>query len=364
MPCFNPLGAYRTENLNGERLTRNGKNPVYFLKKGQQPPGRCSLLDTFELPCTKCIGCQLKRASDWATRCMHEYENHDEGCFLTLTYDRDNLITAVYPNSLPTLYKPDLQRFWKRLRQHIARKEKRSVDIKYFACGEYGPTTGRPHYHAVLFGWQPNDETAIPNNPGTTNPVFISETVNQLWTHGRVIIGSLTKASANYVARYCLKKLYGEAALNEYRNTNREAPFNCMSKGIGADFFEKYSGDFYPSDFLVDSEDYIRKTIPRYYDKLLAKIDEEFLWEIKNARIARIEKRKRTHPREFTPERRNVREQVIKLRVARLTRAYEQTASGASGGKNFFPPNCINLQQTVSPCNNKTVQTQAQGLLF
>lgn len=363
MPCLNPIGAYRTENLNGHNLTKNGKNKVFFLQKGQLPPRRCSLLDTFEIHCAKCVGCQLKRASDWATRCMHEYENHDEGCFLTLTYDRDNLITAVYPGSQPTLYKPDLQRFWKRLRQHIARKEKRSDAIKYFACGEYGPVTGRPHYHAVVFGWQPSDETAVPNNPGASNPLFTSQTVDGLWTHGRVMIGSLTKKSANYVARYCLKKVYGSEALNVYRDSNREAPFNCMSKGIGADFFEKYSGDFYPSDFLIDQEDYGRKTIPAYYDRLLEKIDEEFLREIKYARIARLQKRMRTHPREFTPERRSVREQVIKLRIQRLTRAYESSSQRPRSGENFLAQNLI-PRQTVAPCDRKQVQTPAQGLLF
>ena len=51
------------------------------------------------------------------------------------------------------LKKSDFQKFIKRLRK--------DYDIKYFACGEYGDKTLRPHFHAILFGVNFSDDKII-----------------------------------------------------------------------------------------------------------------------------------------------------------------------------------------------------------
>jgi len=47
-----------------------------------------------------------------------------------------------------TLKKTDIQKFFKRLRKCHGKKHK---SIKYYAVGEYGGQTLRPHYHIVIF---------------------------------------------------------------------------------------------------------------------------------------------------------------------------------------------------------------------
>jgi hypothetical protein len=40
------------------------------------------------------------------------------------------------------------QKFMKRLRDRI-----KPLKIRFFHCGEYGDLTRRPHYHALIFGY-------------------------------------------------------------------------------------------------------------------------------------------------------------------------------------------------------------------
>lgn len=87
-----------------------------------------------QVPCGKCIGCKSDKAMMWSIRCYHEASLHERNAFVTLTYE----------DAPPALVKEDLQKFFKRARH--------SFDFRYFACGEYGEATHRPHYHALIFG--------------------------------------------------------------------------------------------------------------------------------------------------------------------------------------------------------------------
>ncbi|MCE3047900.1 hypothetical protein LW137_00305 [Helicobacter sp. faydin-H23] len=61
--------------------------------------------------------------------------------FVTLTYSNEFL------PSPPSVSKRELQLFLKRLRKALGDKK-----IRYYACGEYGDTFLRPHYHLIIFG--------------------------------------------------------------------------------------------------------------------------------------------------------------------------------------------------------------------
>ena len=93
------------------------------------------------VPCGKCIGCRIAKRKEWSLRMLHELTYHPQSSFITLTYDDYHLPSD---NSLK---KRHLQLFIKRLRKNLGERR-----IKYFACGEYGGQTMRPHYHAILFG--------------------------------------------------------------------------------------------------------------------------------------------------------------------------------------------------------------------
>ncbi len=79
------------------------------------------------LPCGQCIGCRLERSRQWAIRCVHEAQLYEENCFITLTYNDENLPTD---NSLD---KQHWVLFMKKFRKKIAPHK-----IRFFMCGEYG----------------------------------------------------------------------------------------------------------------------------------------------------------------------------------------------------------------------------------
>lgn len=140
-----------------------------------------------DVPCGKCAACLSKRRCDWMTRLFFEYHDHSRGAFVTLTYNDDNLPTVVDKETgacVGTLVKRDLQLFMKRLRKRLGN------GIRFFAVGEYGSTTFRPHYHMLLFGYPRNCD--------------IGRIIGESWKMGFVSVGSVTGSSINYCTKYVL----------------------------------------------------------------------------------------------------------------------------------------------------------------
>lgn len=192
---------------------------------------------------------------------------HEFNCFVTLTYDDDNL-----PHG-GSLNKKHLTDFFKRLR---ARKEFLSIPIKYFACGEYGEQTQRPHYHACIFGIDFPDKRKYSKN-GQGDFLFTSALLDEIWGLGQCKIGALSYETAAYTARYLLKKAgkqFGAGPFQKIDTTSGEVinlvpDYAVMSRrpGLGSRWFEKYATDVYPDDFVLHKGR--KATPPRYYDKLL-----------------------------------------------------------------------------------------------
>ncbi len=105
---------------------------------------------------------------------------HKECVFVTLTYDEMRL-----PED-EKLQKRDVQLWLKRLRKRLAPGR-----FRYFCCGEYGERTGRPHYHAILFGVS----------------VCMANAIRGAWDKGFVEVSEFNVKRARYVARYTVKKL-------------------------------------------------------------------------------------------------------------------------------------------------------------
>lgn len=197
------------------------------------------------VPCGKCAACRIARSREWAVRMVHEASTHEENVFLTLTYNNDNLPSD---NSLS---KRDFQLFMKRLRKNIE-----CLRIKYYACGEYGEQTGRPHYHAIVFGLG----------------MSYRELIQEVWPHGFVYVGTVTYDSARYVADYIQKKYSGLLAQEVYGN--RERPFQLQSKGIGQSYMEENQKQILQQ--LKCTINGVNHGLPRYYKKKLG-IDAEML---------------------------------------------------------------------------------------
>ena len=114
-------------------------------------PNGSGATDRVIVPCGKCPECLANKRSQWSFRLSQELKYTEfNSFFITLTYDDLHLpfaIPEIGSNMVgsPTLVKSDLQLFFKRLRKKLA------TNIRYYAVGEYGSRTSRPHYHAIVF---------------------------------------------------------------------------------------------------------------------------------------------------------------------------------------------------------------------
>lgn len=213
------------------------------------------------VPCGRCKGCLLDRGRDWQVRCMNELQFHDSSYFVTLTYRDDALCIN---RELPSLCPPDMTKFFKRLRR-------KGQNVRYFYAGEYGDTTNRPHYHAIVFGLKLDDLKAYTVRGG--NPLFTSAFLDSCWSHGSCVVGSVTPESIGYTVGYCLKKLYGPDATTYYKLQGLFPPFVRMSNrpGIGERWISKYYKQVIGQDFVRLGD--FKAKVPRYYEKVLARAD-------------------------------------------------------------------------------------------
>lgn len=229
------------------------------------------ITECMDVPCGKCLACKLDRARDWTCRNLLELQQHDKACFVTLTYDDIHVPRTMYAEPTNgevagdayTLVRRDLQLFLKRLRK--------KHNVRYFACGEYGDTTARPHYHMILYGYRPDDLEFF--NLVRHNPYYTSDELTKLWGKGHVMVGDVSSQSIGYVARYTTKKLYGEDA-EYYQACNLLPPFLACSlkPAIGYQALMDNMEQYADAGRIVISTDAGGKTypLPRYFYKLLA----------------------------------------------------------------------------------------------
>ena len=204
MACTKPKLAYK------QGLTENGKQKLVF----KWQPGFTKNQEQ-RLPCGKCLSCKLDYAKEWALRLTHEASLHEKNCFITLTYNDENL-----PED-KNLHLPHLQKFWKRLRNYPD-----IPSFRYFAVGEYGTNGERginPHYHAAIFGLDP----------------ALAPIIQECWGLGHTMCADINKDTASYIVGYTLKKLTNK---RDPRLNGRSPEFSTSSKkggGIGIKGLEK-----------------------------------------------------------------------------------------------------------------------------
>lgn len=261
MPCYRPLHGHRAA--------------------GGRPSFTRSADAYVDLPitvsCGVCIGCRKTRSRDWQTRILHElqttrcsacsYCQKGEQCiappasFLTLTYDDAHLPIDWSVSSRP------IKLFMKSLRKTTARK------LRYFMVAEYGETTLRPHYHMALFGEDFASDREHHRTTDRGDRLYTSDRLSGLWKRGHALIGDLNATSAAYIARYCTKKITGDAAAYHYRRIDpltgevfeTRPEFSTQSKGIGKKWIEQWADEVYPRDeVVVDGK--LRRP-PKYYDR-------------------------------------------------------------------------------------------------
>jgi hypothetical protein len=223
-----------------------------------------------QFPCGKCLMCSKNRVSGWSFRLVKEGETADLSLFITLTYNTDNVpitrkgymsldIEKEVPNKhyekqMRSWLKgkrkkepkkniqvgSDLTNFFKLLRKKTSRK------IRYYAVGEYGDHTWRPHYHVILF----NAEI---------------QHVLDSWTKGEVHFGTVSEASIGYTLKYISKP----KKVPQHQNDDRVREYSRMSKGLGANYLTDQMKQWHKNNLderlylpLLDGK---KAPMPRYY---------------------------------------------------------------------------------------------------
>lgn len=287
MPCYGPLTAYYSKEVNP-----TGKRSLIFDRKASHSGV------AIRVPCGQCIGCRLERSRQWAMRCMHEKRLHERSSFLTLTYGDEFLP----PDG--GLSVRDLQLFMKRLRK------RKGEGVRFYACGEYGETTARPHYHVLLLNVDFDDRLHY-STAKRGERLYVSRELDDLWPQGLSVIGDVSFDSCAYVARYIMKKITGKGADAHYTVVDRfgvvhslQPEFTVMSRrpGIGSGWFDNFGKHAYQFDSVVVNGREVRP--PKFYDSRYELCDADHLALIKRKRRSKIVRA------DNTSRRRRVREVV------------------------------------------------------
>lgn len=307
MPCYSPLHGYEG------KIGESGKAcTVWRLRDSTEGVKRV-------LPCGQCVGCRLERSRQWAMRCVYEASLWDRNCFITLTYNDENLPF----NS--SLVDGEFSDFMKRLRKS------EGSGIRFFHAGEYGECCrncgssrvycrcdrfvvglGRPHYHALIFNYSFGDREFFRFSPSGQR-LYRSKTLEKFWNKGYSSVADVSFDSAAYVARYCVKKKTGKQAKEFYGDRKPEYATMSRRPGIGKGWYDKFKSEVFPSDFLVVNGRRVKP--PRFFDFLLDKEDPDLLESVKF--------RRKTDSRYETDQRLLEREEVKVAQIGSLKRGIE-----------------------------------------
>lgn len=173
---------------------------------------------TIPYPCGQCLPCRVNRRRVWTHRILLESFLHSSSCFLTLTYEDKHLPKdgSVSPR--------ELRLFLGRLRDRLPPRS-----LRYFAVGEYGDETSRPHYHLALFGYNCLGKLLYPDF-GKRCFCANCQMVREVWGKGHIVIEDLTRKSAQYIAGYVTKKMTSK---EDIRLNGRHPEFARMSTKPG-----------------------------------------------------------------------------------------------------------------------------------
>lgn len=298
--CMNPLAVhwddYRGQYCFGGSTSRS-RTRFDHLKREYKPIGNKNSLI---VPCGRCPECRAKWRTQLAQRVRWELEKYKHNCcFITLTVN-DYCIDEVFPNR--SLQHDYFQLFMKRLRRHLEYHGFKGK-IKYLMCGEYGENENhRPHFHAILFGWKPEDlRYDGKSKKGYTQ--YVSELLQRLWKKVGVtqkeidrfnndprninivrrnggdfdylplgfvkVSTDVREDTAPYMVKYILK--YSEIKKDEFE-LNGEAvrkPYVVYPKCIlGLDYFLEHIEQIMANGFILNSKGtYVG--IPRSFIKFL-----------------------------------------------------------------------------------------------
>lgn len=224
--------------------------------------------------CKECPACLMNHRMEVAIRLNYDLLSPRcvDSIFLTLDYDDDHLeynvvdenTGEVYP--LASVNPKTLRDYWKRVRNAL-NYDSEQTELFYYASGEYGDTTKRPHYHAVVY---------LLGKP--TQKISLADALQKSWTFcqwnpvkiAKCIQKPKTKGALLYSAKHNVKRCQGIEGQFPY--------FQRMSKGYGSEFFTQYPTEveFLKRNMFLYLDNTYKVAAPRYYlDKLGLKRPED-----------------------------------------------------------------------------------------
>lgn len=185
---------------------------------------------------------------------MLEATMHSKNAFLTLTYDDCSL------PAMGSLQPQHLRSFLKMLRERIY-----PAKFRFFASGEYGDENWRPHYHAVLFGYDPCVRGRTVRDLSTGRADWFKccpmcRLVGSVWKKGDIELRDYDDGGAAYIAGYVDKKLTnGHDELNAKILRGRHPEFSRQSRrpGIGVGFLDEIASTYLQHNSLDDIVDVV-----------------------------------------------------------------------------------------------------------
>lgn len=246
------------------------------------------------VPCGHCDACVIRRSRQLTQICKCHEEDHKYCYFVTLTYAPIYLPTIKLVNPAEQLYslqnvrldkpsvascwidnkpfaldlpsykyallerktnlpsgglgvlcKYDVRMFLKRLRRRLSYNYNIDERISYYAVGEYGPRTLRPHFHVLLYF--DSEQTSQ----------VIEKVVRESWKFGRIDI-SLSRGDCNkYVAGY----VNSSCDLPSIYKTPKFKPFSLHSQLFGLRFYQEQKEEI----FAFNDEEQT-KVQPSFFD--------------------------------------------------------------------------------------------------
>lgn len=202
-------------------------------------PAKTGVQDAYiQVSCGKCYACLSNRRQSWLFRLQNESMNSVASFFCSLTIDDDHIRDHE-------VHKEDLQKLFKKLRH----KE----DFTYYAIGEYGTTTFRPHYHVCFF---------FKSFPSDYTVDDFHQLLLSMYDLGMISVSRVTYRRLNYILHYHTRPK--EPIKGKFT-------FQLFSKRLGLDFLTDDVIHYLESTHNTVINDYNGRkyVIPRYYRKKL-----------------------------------------------------------------------------------------------
>lgn len=205
---------------------------------------------------------------------MEESKQADFNLFVTLTYNNENIPRSS--NGYQTLKRKDLQDYFKRVRKRPHFK------FKYYAVGEYGSKTQRPHYHILMFV---KDLGTRDIKQGLSNREQFQNILTTCWSNkttkeaiGNIHIGKITEASTQYTLKYIDKP----KKIKKHERDDRETERALMSKNLGISYINKetikWHKDKLTERYYLPVIGGHKVPMPRYYrDKIYKEKELEYI---------------------------------------------------------------------------------------